>query len=205
MHCKQGCVLSIFAERHTWLFSGGNLAILGTCGVLPETVALSATSLNTSGNGHQLYFVAYVKSDRWQALSCFSHQTPSVKWRFVRVTCQKQNGTVKQISKIEKQKNRNIYATETISTNNWHLRPSSYWGGKVIPGQELEATKDLIRLKTDGYEQNNFRSNGFKAQISLISGMYSGNSKIEDLKKCTTWWKYEHLLRRKTAMKLVDS
>ena len=68
---------------------------------------------------------------------------------------------------------RNIYKTETVSTNNWHLRPSSYWGGKVIPGQELEATKDLIRLKTDGYEQNNFRSNGFKAQISLISGMYS--------------------------------
>ena len=77
---------------------------------------------------------------------------------------------------------RNIYKTETISTNNWHLRPPSYWGGKVIPGQELEATKDVIKLKTNEYEQNDLRSYGFKAQISLISGMYSGSSKIDDLK-----------------------
>ena len=84
--------------------------------------------------------------------------------------------------KVHVTKNRNIYKTETISTNNWHLRPPSYWGGKVIPGQELEATKDVIKLKTNEYEQNDLRSYGFKAQISLISGMYSGSSKIDDLK-----------------------
>ena len=84
--------------------------------------------------------------------------------------------------KVYVTKNRNIYKTETISTNKYLLRPENYWGGKVVPGKELVANKDLIELKSDQYVQEGYKSHGFSGQISLISGIYSGSSTITVLK-----------------------
>ena len=84
--------------------------------------------------------------------------------------------------KVKVTKNRNIYATETISTNNWHLRPSKYYGGNVVPGQELEANKDKITLTANQSTNEGYKTSGFSGEISLISGMYSGRSTITVLK-----------------------
>ena len=84
--------------------------------------------------------------------------------------------------KVYVTKGRNIFKTETISTNNYHLRPENYWGGKVVPGQELVANKDVIELKADQFVQDGYKTDGFSGQISLISGIYSGRSLITVLK-----------------------
>ena len=84
--------------------------------------------------------------------------------------------------KVYVSKSRNIIQTKTISTNNWHLRPASYFVMGVVPGQELEANKDKITLTANQSINEGYKTSGFSGEISLISGMYSGRSTITVLK-----------------------